>query len=94
MRKDTSGLMFTQNRDGSIMIEVVDYAVEEFGGDWESRHVLDKLNAKKLFAELKKLHDGSFEEMLIKEFEKSFNILKFEKFCKDHQIDYSLTTWY
>lgn len=32
MREGTSGLLFTQNKDGSIRLEVIDYGVEEFGG--------------------------------------------------------------
>ncbi len=47
MREGTSGLLFTQNKDGSIRLEVIDYGVEEFGGrDWESWYDLSKKTQK------------------------------------------------
>lgn len=95
MRKDTSGLMFTQNDNGSIIVEVCDYGVSEFGGgDWEGRFDINKENAEKLYAELCKLHKGSFEEMLIAEFDKSFHITEFIRFCKEHDIKYYYSSWF
>lgn len=94
MRADTSGLLFTQNKDGSIRVEVIDYEVEEFGGhDWESWYDLTKENADILYNELKKLHGGNFKEMLIAEFGKTFKTQEFENFCKEHNIVYSHMTW-
>lgn len=94
MRSDTSGLMFTQNKDGSIRVEVVDYDVEWFdGSDWESWYDLDKENADKLYNELKKIHSGTFNEVLIKEFTETFDTRHFEKFCKDCGIQYNHMTW-
>lgn len=56
MRADTSGLLFTQNKDGSIRVEVIDFEVEEFGGhDWESWYDLTKENADILYNESKKV---------------------------------------
>lgn len=94
MRADTSGLLFTQNQDGSIRVEVIDFEVEEFGGhDWESWYDLTKGNADILFNELKKLHSGEFKEMLIAEFGETFKKFEFEKFCKEHGISYVHDTW-
>lgn len=94
MREGTSGLMFTQNNDGSIRVEVVDYGVEEFDGrDWECWYDLTKENADALYNELKKLHSGTFEQMLIAEFGKTFDMLEFVKFCREHNIKYSHGTW-
>lgn len=95
MRTGTSGLLFTMNKDGSIIIEVIDYNVSEFGGnDYENRYDLDKVNAEVLYKELKRIHNGSFEEMLIAEFDNDFNTLNFECFCKIHNIIYSHSTWF
>ena len=94
MRADTSGLLFTQNKDGSIRVEVIDYEVEEFGGhDWESWYDLTKENADILYNELRKLHSGDLKEMLIAEFGETFKTIEFEKFCNEHNIIYSHMTW-
>lgn len=94
MRADTSGLLYTKNRDGSIRIEVIDYGVEEFDGrDWECWYDLSKENAKLLYKELKKIHNGRFEQMLVAEFGKTFDIPKFIRFCKEHGIKYNFSTW-
>ena len=94
MRSSTSGLMCTRYKNGSVRLEVVDYAVDMFGGrDWESWYELDKENAKLLFKELRKSHKGSFEEMLTAEFDKTFDTLQFDKFCKEHNIVYRHMTW-
>lgn len=94
MRVGTSGLLFTQNKDGSIRLEVIDYGVEEFGGrDWESCYELTKENAEILYSELKKLHRGEFREMLVAQFGETFETPDFEKFCKEHGIDYDHFTW-
>lgn len=95
MMAGTSGLLFTQNNEGSIRVEVVDYGVEEFGGrDWESWYELNKVNAEKLYTELSKIHSGTLKEMLILEFGERFNTLGFEKFCKEHNVEYSHMTWF
>lgn len=94
MRAGTSGLLFTQQNDGSIRVEVVDYGVEEFGGrDWESWYEINKENAEKLYTELSKIHSGTFEEMLVLEFGETFKMPEFEKFCKEHNVEYSHMTW-
>ena len=96
MRSGTSGLLFTQHDDGSIRVEVVDYDVEEFGGDgcdWEHWYNINKENADKLYNELLKIHSGTFEEMLIAEFSETLDIPKFVKFLREHDIKYSDMTW-
>lgn len=94
MRTGTSGLLFTKYKGGRIRIEVTDYGVEEFDGcDWESWYDLSKENAKLLYKELKKLHKGNFEKMLVAEFGEDFNIPEFIKFCKEHNIAFSHMTW-
>lgn len=88
-------MMFTQNDDGSVRLEVVDFGVSEFdGGDWECWYDLDKDNAQLLFNELSKLHKGSFQEMVIAQFGDTFAIPEFVKFCKEHNIEYSHGTWW
>lgn len=95
MREGTSGLLFTQNADGSVRLEVVDYGVEEFGGgDWESWYELDKINAGLLKKELEKSRFGSFRDMLIAEFGEGFSVLKFERFCNERGIKYSHASWF
>lgn len=95
MRKGTSGLMFTQNGDGGITLEVVDYGVEQFGGgEWESRYDLDSENAALLKSELEKTHTGTFAEMCKAEFGEGFNTLEFEGYCKERSIKYSHSSWF
>lgn len=94
MRADTSGLLLTHNKDGSVTLEIVDYDVEEFGGrDLEFRYDLDSENADILSGELKKLHNGDLKEMLVAEFSRTFNAVKFERFCKEHGIRYKYSSW-
>jgi hypothetical protein len=91
----TSGLMFTENADGSVRAEVVDYGVEEFGGhDWESWYDLDSVNAKKLFDELKKEHSGTFKQMMVAEFGEVFEAFRFERFCREKGIKFERGSWY
>ena len=95
MSIDTSGLLFTQLESGGVMLEIVDYNVGFFGGgDYERRYNIDKENEEKLETCLKLKHSGSLEEMLIKEFGKEFDILEFQKFCKENNIEYSVYTWF
>lgn len=96
MRDGTSGLMFTQAKDGSICIQVVDYGVEEFDGrDWECWYDLDKENSALLTAELKKEYGGTLKKMLQEAFCKGDDFLtyKFECFCREHNIVYDRQTW-
>lgn len=95
MREGTSGLLFSENADGSIRVEVIDFEVEEFGGhDWESWYDLDKVNAEHLFAELSKLNSGTKKEMLITAFGETFEMGEFEKFYKERNIRYSHGSWF
>lgn len=95
MRAGTSGLMLTENRDGSVRIEVVDYGVEEFGGeDWESWFDLDKTNAELLFSALSEQYDGTHKEMLLAAFGETLDIPTFTRFCKERNIRYEHMTWY
>lgn len=95
MRAGTSGLLFMQNEDGSIRVEVVDFGVEEFGGhDWETWYELDKINAEILYNALRKKHSGTFKELLAKEFGEDFKTLDFEQFCKEHNIVYEHMSWF
>ena len=50
---ETSGLLFTENKDGSILVEYEDYDTQ-MGGDYSSIYNLDKENADKLRKLLKK----------------------------------------
>lgn len=94
MTTNTSGVLFTENKDGSIRVEVVDYNVEEFGGhDWESWYELTRENAKKLFEELEKIHRGNYREMFVAEFGEAFDTVKFEKFCLERNISFQHMTW-
>jgi hypothetical protein len=96
MRDGTSGLLFTQKENGAICVMVVDYGVEEFDGrDWESWYDLDKGNADRLSAELKKMHSGTLEQMLKEEFCEGadFSLYKFERYCREHGIAYRHESW-
>ena len=88
---ETSGLMVTENNDGSVFLEIVDYNVSEFdGSDFELRYALNCDEAKKLKRLLKQKREGTLEKMLVAEFGKEFNLREFEKMCADNDIKYTL----
>lgn len=94
MREDSSGLLLTEYDSGSIRVEVVDYGIYEYGGgDMEMWYEIDSENAKKLKNALKGKHSGSFEEILIAEFGKTFNMPDFQKFCNENDVKYRFQTW-
>lgn len=95
MKDNSSGLLFTQNEDGSVEIGVVDYGVEFFGGnDYECFFSLDKENAQNLLNALLNSPGGGLEEKLILKFGKHFDITSFEKLLNAEKIKYNKNTWF
>ena len=93
MREGTSGFWVTE-ADGQISIGYADYGVSEFGGgDFEKTYYLNRENAQKLVAALKKEHRGSLKDMIEAAFGRGFSDPKFWDFCKKHGIEYSSSTW-
>ena len=91
---ETSGVMLTESGYGTVILEIVDYNVSEFGGsDYELRYALNCDEAKKLKRLLKQKHKGTLEEMLVVEFGKNFDALRFEKTCSENGIKYKRTSW-
>ncbi len=92
---ETSGVMLTESGDGTVILEIVDYNVSEFGGsDYELRYALNCDEAKKLKRLLKQKHKGTLEKMLVAEFGKEFNLREFEKMCAENDIKYKRTSWW
>lgn len=92
---ETSGVMLTESGDGTVILEIVDYNVSEFGGsDYELRYALNCDEAKKLRRLLKQKHKGTLEKMLVAEFGKNFDALRFEKTCSENGIKYKRTSWW
>lgn len=90
---ETSGLLLTENEDGSIVVEYEDYDTP-MGGDYQSIYNLDKENADKLRVLLKKKHPLlSFKAALIWEVGKNLNDEKFQKLCTKNRIKYDHFTW-
>ena len=54
---------------------------------------MNKENAKKFVAALKKEHRGSLNNMIEAAFGKGFDDAKFGAFCKANGIEYSSSTW-
>ena len=93
MREGTSGFWVTQTPQG-IRIGYTDFGVSRFGGgDFERTYYLDVENSKKFVSALKKEYQGTLEEMIESAFGRNFNDRKFWDFCKDHEIEYSSSTW-
>ena len=93
MMSETSGLLFTKNKDGSIRIEVIYYDWDGKDCDHDHWYDLNKENADKLYYELSRIHSGTFEEMLLLEFTKNLDIFKFEEFCRKNDIAYIEMSW-
>ena len=90
---DTSGLMLSKNRDGSMRIEYVDYDTP-LGGDYESMYDLDKENAKLLEKLMKKLHPNlKLKAALIAEVGEHLSDRKLQKLLSENNIKYSHYTW-
>ena len=91
---ETSGVMLTESGDGTVILEIVDYNVSEFGGsDYELKYALPSGEAEKLKEYLNGKHKCTLEEMLVVEFGKEFNLREFEKMCAENDIKYKRTSW-
>ena len=90
---DTSGLLLTENTDGSIRVEYEDYGTS-LGGDYSSMYDLDKENAMKLKKIMRKKYPFlSLKKALILKVGKNLNDEKFVKLLKENNIEYTHTTW-
>lgn len=86
---NSSGLLFTLNRDGSAVIGYEDYGVESFGGsDYEVMYYLDETNLELLVECLSVTSRGNIKDDLITKFGENFNSNYFETFCQDNNIEY------
>ncbi|MBR2336040.1 MAG: hypothetical protein IKA62_07460 [Clostridia bacterium] len=93
MREGTSGFWIEQN-DVSLSIGYEDYKVSEFGGaNFEKTYYFNKENTKKLKDALSKKYKGTLEEMIEEAFTLNFNEPIFWDFCKEHEIEYTYSTW-
>ena len=93
MREGTSGFWATKTANG-ISIGYEDYGVSQFGSrSFERTYYLNKENAKKFVAALKKEHRGSLNNMIEAAFGKGFDDARFWEFCKANGIEYSSSTW-
>ena len=91
---DTSGIMVTENDDGTIELFYVDFGVEEFGGhDFECTYNLDFENSEKLRNALKKQYTGTLKEMIVSAFTEVFSARKFREFCRENEIQYDVSFW-
>lgn len=86
----TSGLLFTQNPDGTAEIGYEDYGVEFFdGGDIEVRYHLDKKNFKYFKQFIEEEQNEPISKALVSVFGKNFDSMKFEEYCKRHDLEFS-----
>ena len=90
---DTSGLLLTENKDGSIRVEYVDYDTP-MGGDFESMYDLNKVNADKLRKILKEKYPKySLKKALVQEVGQNFSDRLFVRLLRENNIDYDHSTW-
>ena len=94
-RKGTSELLLTENTDGSLRVEYVDYGVSMFGGgDYEVWYTIEKESADKLREYLHKRYGaGKLEEQLKKEFGKDLSEKKFRKICDKLGVEMERNSW-
>ena len=94
-RKGTSGLLLTENEDGSLRVEYVDYGVDFLGGcDYEVWYTVEKEDADKLRAHLnEKYKDGTLKEKMKKEFGENLSESKFNALCKELGVKAERNSW-
>jgi len=94
-RKGTSGLLLTENEDGSLRVEYVDYGVSTFGGgDYEVWYTVEKEDADKLRAYLnEKYQDGTLKEKMKKEFGDDLSESKFNALCRELGVEATRNSW-
>lgn len=91
---NSSGILLTENGDGSIVVGYVDYNVGFFGGgDYESFYTLDGENAKKLRAYFENAGYATLKEGLTARLGKNFNDGEFVKLCGGLNIIYKHNSW-
>ena len=90
---NTSGLLLTQNSDGSIIVEYEDYNTA-LGGDFSSIYTIDANNADKLRKAMKKRYPLlPLKRALICQVGKNLDDAKFVKLMNRLQINYEHHTW-
>ena len=93
-KTNSSGMLLTENKDGSIIVGYVDYDVEFFSGrDYESFYKLDKENADKLREYFTNAGYANLKDGLTDKLGKNFNDSEFCKLCDTLEIKYVHTTW-
>ena len=89
----TSGLLLTENKDGSIIVEYEDYDTP-LGGDFSSIYNIDSANATLLRKAMKQRHPNlTFKNALIQEVGKNLSDSKFVKLMKELNLQYHHFTW-
>lgn len=94
-RKGTSGLLLTENKDGSLRLEYVDYGVGFFGGgDYEVWYEVDKQDADKLRAYFtEKYGAGDLKTQMKKEFGENLSEPLFHKLCNELGVYAKRNAW-
>lgn len=94
-RKSTSGLLLTENKDGSLRLEYVDYGVNFFGGgDYEVWYEVDKADADKLRAYfLQKYGEGDLKAQMKEAFGENLSETAFHKLCEELGVYAKRNSW-
>ena len=94
-RQGTSGLLLTENADGSLRLEYVDYGVSVFGGgDYEVWYTVEKADADKIRAYLRgKYSQGRLKEMMKAEFGETLDERKFNALCDELGVEATRNSW-
>lgn len=89
----TSGLLLTQNQDGSILVEYEDYDTP-LGGDYSSMYYINSTNAQLLKKAMKRMHPLlSLKKALIREVGKNLDDSKFARLMDKLGVKYDHSTW-
>ena len=90
---ETSGLLLTEHKDGSLQIEYADYNTP-LGGEFESIYFLNKENAIKLRKLMRKMHPLlNLKKALIREVGKNLSDQKLVDLLVKNEIKYDHSTW-
>lgn len=93
-KKGTSGILLTENQDGGLKIQYIDYEVAFFGGsDYEATYNLTAENAEKLKMHLDTQENENLKDSLSRKFGPDFNDYSFRLFCEIYHIEYEYSSW-
>ena len=87
--KETSSVQVTVKEDGSVELYFASLNIDAVGGDdFKCVYIFDGENSAKFSRALKKIYDGSMQQMVESAFTKTFNLYEFYKFCILNGIDF------